>query len=215
MARTQAGHKPTGAHGLVGVRLRLCLWRVLLQRPLRLPPPQVDHPHHGDPGQQGKAARLGHRLFADALAPVGGEDGGVGVVDVAVVAAILGDRATPRPLRLPPPQVDHPHHGDPEPTGQGCPARGPTLRRRPRPSGRRGWRRRRRSRCRIATVHFAQDGPHGRTQAGHKPARAHGLVGIRLRWCYATRRLRFSPPQVDQIFLSHQGSLVHRPGSPG
>ena len=60
---------------------------VLLPRPLRLPPPQVDHPHHGHPGQQGKAARLGHRLFADALAPVGGEDGGVGVVDVAVAFA--------------------------------------------------------------------------------------------------------------------------------
>ena len=147
-ARTQAGHKPTGAHGLVGVRLRpCCVW---LPRPLRLPPPQVDHPHHGNPGQQGKAARLGHRLFANALAPVGGEDGGVGVVDVAVAVGRRRDgpfrpgrspwqerkQATSprglmawlvfdcgralrsRPLRLPPPQVDHPHHGNPGQQGK-------------------------------------------------------------------------------------------------
>jgi hypothetical protein len=51
-ARTQAGHKPTGAHGLVGVGQRCSsTW------PLRLPPPQADHPRHGNPGQQGKAAR--------------------------------------------------------------------------------------------------------------------------------------------------------------
>jgi hypothetical protein len=151
--------------------------------PLRLPSSQADCPNRGNPGQQGKAARLGHRLFATALAPVGGEDGGVVDVVVAVgrrrdgpfrpgrstwherkqatsprgarglvgvrlrpclLAAVLLPAAatpfaaasTPSPLR------------QSQPTGQGCPARAPTRHPCPRPSGRRGWPRQRRSRCR-------------------------------------------------------------------
>ena len=86
------------AKGLRRSRERICDGILTASGPAAAdgPPPQADHPHHSNPGQQGKAAWLGHRLFATALAPVGGEDGGVGVVDVAVAAAILASRTAPR-----------------------------------------------------------------------------------------------------------------------
>ena len=42
----------------------------------------------------------------------------------------------------------------------------------------------------VETGHFAQDGPHGKNAAGHKPTGAHGLFGVRLRPRLWRSRLR-------------------------